>query len=185
MPPPKPRRRAKKTRKEESIPWWGWVLIVFGVVLVILIFVGSLGMFDASTKDILPPEFTDSKEEALKKNVALKEEIDKLTLLKERLDRRFRIVYFFVRIALVIVTSISIYFESVLLRAQTLEDFLNFYEFSIIILFAMNFIAFGTIANFNDFIHLLKAKIENWVWRRNLDLPKQIKNKETELTKLG
>ena len=38
----------------------------------------------------------------------------------------------------------------------------------------MNFIAFGTIANFHDFIHVLRTKVENWVWMKNINLPKEI-----------
>lgn len=65
-----------------------------------------------------------------------------------------------------------------------MSDFLNYYEASIIALFALNFIAFGTIANFHDFIHVLRTKVENWVWMKNINLPNEIDSVTKEIETL-
>jgi p-aminobenzoyl-glutamate transporter AbgT len=166
-------------RNKQSSHWWVWLVVVAIVLVVIIIFVASLGTIDVESQ--LPQEFKDSKDEALKKHKALLAELDKKKALKEKLTRRFKYSYLTVRIFLVIICSVSIYYLGYLLGAQTLSDFLNYYEASIIVLFAMNFIAFGTIANFHDFIQVLRTKVENWVWIKNVNLPKEIDSMSKEI----
>lgn len=166
-------------QRKVGTPWWVWLIVVVIVLVVIIIFVASLGTLDVENQ--LPQEFKDSKDEALKKHKALLAELDKKKALKEKLTRRFKYSYLTVRISLVIICSASIYYLGYFLGAQTLSDFLNYYEASIIILFAMNFIAFGTIANFHDFIHVLRTKVENWVWSKDINLPKEIDSMAKEI----
>jgi hypothetical protein len=170
-------------RNKQSSHWWVWLVVVAIVLVVIIIFVASLGTIDVESQ--LPQEFKDSKDEALKKHKALLAELDKKKALKEKLTRRFKYSYLTVRIFLVIICSVSIYYLGYLLGAQTLSDFLNYYEASIIVLFAMNFIAFGTIANFHDFIQVLRTKVENWVWIKNVNLPKEIDSMSKEIETLN
>jgi p-aminobenzoyl-glutamate transporter AbgT len=169
--------------KSKSTPWWVWLIVVVIVLIVIIVFVASLGTVDVENQ--LPQEFKDSKDEALKKHKALLAELDKKKALKEKLARRFKYSYLTVRILLVIICSVSIYYLGYLLGAQTLGDFLNYYEASIIFLFALNFIAFGTIANFHDFIHVLRTKVENWVWSKHINLPKEIDSMTKEIETLN
>lgn len=170
-------------QRKEGTPWWVWLIVVVIVLVVIIIFVASLGTVDV--KNQLPQEFKDSKDEALRKHKALLAELDKKKALKEKLTRRFKYSYLTVRISLVIVCSVSIFYLGYFLGAQTLSDFLNYYEASIIVLFAMNFIAFGTIANFHDFIHVLRTKVENWVWSKNINLPKEIDSMTKDIETLN
>lgn len=170
-------------QKKQSTPWWVWLIVVLIVLVVIIIFVASLGTLDIENQ--LPQEFKDSKDEALKKHKALLAELEKKKALKEKLARRFKYSYLTVRISLVIICSVSIFFLGYILGAQTLSDFLNYYEASIIALFAMNFIAFGTIANFHDFIHVLRTKVENWVWSKHINLPIEIDLMTKEIESLN
>lgn len=172
-------------RRKESTPWWIWLIVVVVIIVVIVIYVASLGTINVSDENQLPQEFKDSKEEALKKHQALLAELDKKKALKEKLTKRFRVAYLSVRIILVIICTVSIYYLGYFLGAESLSDFLNYYEASIIVLFAMNFIAFGTIANFHDFILVLRTKVENWVWIKNINLPKEIDSMTKEIEMLN
>jgi MFS family permease len=172
-------------KSKQSTPWWVWLLIVIGIIIVIAIFVASLGTINVSDDKPLPQEFKDSKDEALKKHKALLAELEKKKSLKEKLARRFKAAYLTVRIMIVAICGVSIFYLGYFLGAQTIGDFLNYYEASIIILFAMNFIAFGTIANFHDFIHVLRTKVENWVWMKNINLPKEIDSVTKEIETLN
>ena len=172
-------------RRKESTPWWIWLIVVVVIIVVIVIYVASLGTINVSDENQLPQEFKDSKEEALKKHQALLAELDKKKALKEKLTKRFRVAYLSVRIILVIICTVSIYYLGYFLGAESLSDFLNYYEASIIVLFAMNFIAFGTIANFHDFILVLRTKVENWVWIKNINLPKEIDSMTQEIEMLN
>lgn len=95
-------------QKKQSTPWWVWLIVVVIVLVVIIIFVASLGTLDLEKQ--LPQEFKDSKDEALKKHKVLLAELDKKKALKEKLARRFKYSYLAVRISLVIICSVSIYF---------------------------------------------------------------------------
>jgi MFS family permease len=172
-------------KRKEGTPWWVWLLVVIGLLIVIVIFVASLGTVNVSDDKPLPQEFKDSKDKALKKHKALLAELEKKKSLKEKLDRRFKAAYLTVRILIVAVCGVSIFYLGYVLGAQTIEDFLNYYEASIIILFAMNFIAFGTLANFKDFIHGLRTRMENWVWSKHVNLPKEIDSMTKEIETLN
>jgi uncharacterized membrane protein YhaH (DUF805 family) len=169
-------------QRKDRTPWWVWVIVVVIVLVVIIIFVASLGTLDVEKQ--LPKEFNDSKEEALKKHKALLAELEKKKSLKEKLDGRFKAAYLTVRIMIVAICGVSIFYLGFFLGAKTIGDFLNYYEASIIILFALNFIAFGTIANFHDFIHVLRTKVENWVWMKNINLPNEIDSVTKEIETL-
>lgn len=168
-------------QRKVGTPWWVWLLVVIGIIIVIAIFVATLGIVNVSDNKPLPQEFKDSKPEALKKHKALLAELEKKKALQEKLDWRFKAAYLTVRIMIVAISGVAISYLGYVLGARAIGDFLDYYEASIIILFAMNFIAFGTIANFHDFIHVLRTKVENWVWSKDINLPKEIDSMAKEI----
>jgi amino acid permease len=169
-------------QRKDRTPWWVWVIVVVIVLVVIIIFVASFGTLDVEKQ--LPKEFNDSKEEALKKHKALLAELEKKKSLKKKLDRRFKAAYLMVRIMIVAICVVSMSFSGYVFGAKTIGDFLNYYEASIIILFAINFIAFGTITNLQNFINLLRTKVENWVWTKYINLPIEIDSVTKEIETL-
>ncbi len=148
-------------------------------------YIATLGNVNISNESKILQDFKDTKEAALKKHAELQAELEKLQALKLKLDRNFKMVYLFVRIILVFGGATIIYLIGLYYGAKTIEDFLNFYEASIIILFGLNFIAFGTVANSKEFIKLVRTNIENFVWRKNLTLMNQIESFKKELTNVA
>lgn len=169
-------------KKNKSTPISVWLLVVVIVLIVVIVFVASFGTFDV--KKQLPQEFKDSKEAAIKKHKALTAELDKKKALKKKLEIRFRNSYQAARISLVVICCTLVYLIGNRLGAQSLGEFLNYYQASIIFLFAMNFMAFGTVANFRQFIYFLRTRVENWVYGKHLSLPKEIKLVTTEIETL-
>lgn len=161
--------------QKSNFQWWFWFLAILFIVVVIVFFIATLG-----TKNL--GKTKDSREEILKKHKELQSLLNEKVALREKLTRRFKYTYLTVRILLVVLYGGAIYIGGYFLGFQSLEDFLAYYEFSIIILIVLNFITFGTVANFNDFISILQKKVENWVWVKHLNLPEEIKSISTKLS---
>jgi len=48
----------------------------------------------------------------------------------------------------------------------------------------MNFITFGSIADLKEFLSVVKIRVENWIWGKNVDLPNVIERTANEITEL-
>lgn len=134
------------------------------IIVLLILFVASLGKFNPSDIGKIPVEYKDEKEFAKRKHKRLSELIAKQETLKIKLDKKFKQIYFSVRIGMVLLWLgvLSIFY--LLGVINNLSDALNYSEASILILFALNFITFGTITDLKFFVAIIKIKTENWVY---------------------
>jgi hypothetical protein len=165
------------------VPIWIIAVVVI-IVIIIIAFVFSLGSLKTEDFNQLPEEFKDSKEEAKRKHERLRLLLEKQEKLKTKLDKWFKIIYFFVRLILVVFWFLIIgtlyYFNFI----HNLGDLLNFSEALILICITINFLTFGTISNLKSFIDLIKTRIENWVYGKNITIDQKIEINKNELIKL-
>lgn len=169
------------SKKDNNIPIWAIVIIV---ITIIIVFVLSLGTINAGNVGKIPKEFKDTKEEARRKHDRLKGLIDKQENLRMRLERRFRVIYFSVRLGFVFIwfaLLTGLYFLGLL---KNLGDALNYSEVLILILITLNFLTFGTITKLETFVEVLKIRIENWVYGKYVNINDKIELNKSELNKL-
>lgn len=169
--------------QNKSSPPSGWVVII--IIIILIIFLVSLGSIGSNNIVSLPVEFKDTKEEAKRKHKRLLLHIEKQLALKERLAKKFKRIYFCVRLGLVIIWSslLSVFYFVGLVHS--LSDALNYSEASILFIFVLNFLTFGTITNLKNYLDLIKTKTENWVYGKYVDLDIKIEMNKNELANLN
>lgn len=168
-------------RKEDDVAIWILVLLL---VLFIVIYVASLGTLNAGKVYIFPVEFKDSKEEVKRKHKRLKELLDKQLELKARLEMRFKRIYFFVRLFFILMWATVIFMLSAFGVVSNIGDALNYSEAIILVMIALYFLIFGSISSLENFIDLIKKRVENMVCGKYIKISEKIELNITELDKL-
>jgi hypothetical protein len=172
------------SKEENSFGFWEILIIV----LIIIIFIVSFGQMDIA----LEKEST-NKEEKEKDNLTklqarhkkLKELIKKKEELYLKLNKKFKRIYFgvrFVLASLYVGYNASLYF---VFKITNLADLLNWNQFALIVIALFSFIAFGTLANVQDFINNIKMRLESRTYDKYVDITEQLevhKNEELVLT---
>jgi hypothetical protein len=161
-----------------------WVGVVLLLLIIFVVFLISLGRIEGKYHNPLPDEFKDSRKAAIKRHKALSHELSKNRALKKSLDKRFATAYFFSRFLIVLISVIIIFTLGIYMGKDSLGGYLELYNTSILLVFVLNFLAFGTVANFRSFIKILRTRVENWIWSKYVDLPKEMKAIETEMISL-
>ncbi len=158
------------------------ILIVLLLIFILIVFVASLGNANPENIGKIPDEFKDSKEEARLRHKRLVELIKKQETLRKKLLKKFKNIYFLVRVGLVLLwigLMFSLYISGII---ENLGDALNYSEASILILIALNFITFGTITDLKNFIEIIKIRTENWVYGKYINIDMKIEGNKEELT---
>jgi len=163
---------------------WHVIIVVLIAIFIILIYLISLGKVNLGEVVDNNQELRDTKEEALRKHKRLKAHIGKKEKLAQKLQRRFRWIYTIVRILLVALWGGTMYAFHKIGHINTLSDFRNYSQISVLVLVTVNFIVFGTITEFKSFIHLIRIRIENWIYGKYQNLDEGIEEQKTELKKL-
>lgn len=156
-------------------------LIVLVIVLIVIIYIATLGNVNIGNGIKFPSEFKDSNEEAERKHKRLEALVDKQEVLKRRLNTRFKFVYFFVRLVFVGLWVGMIILLSVFRLVSTLSDILDWSEVFLLVLLVVNFLTFGTLTNLENFINILKNKIENWIYGKHVKIDEKIVTNKQEL----
>ena len=153
----------------------GILLIIIAIIVVIIVYVVSLGTVNSGFK-----EFKDNKEQAKIRHKKLVELIQKKEALKIKLDKKFKRIYFSVRVGLVLIwfTSLSIFYFLGFIK--NIGDGLNYSEASILILIVFNFLTFGTLTNLENYLSLVKTKTENWIYGKYIDIDVEIESDKSE-----
>jgi len=159
-------------------------LLVLFIIVLIIIFVASLGQVNISDTVSSPKEFKDTKEQAQRRHDKLKVLIEKQIALKEKLTKRFRRIYFAVRLSFIALWGGYIFVLIKLHWIQNLGDALNYSEAAILVCVALNFLTFGNLSNLNSFLGLIKLKLENWIWGKHINISESIEENKTELKML-
>jgi hypothetical protein len=158
--------------KKESNNFWIIVLII----VLFLLYIASLGTISSNQIKKSPNAFRDKQEEAKRKHRKLVELIEKQKALQIKLEGKFKRIYSGVRIGLVLIWG-GIMATLVGFRLiENLSDFLNYTEVSVLVVLTFNFLTFGSLNNFRDYIDILKTRTENWVYGKYLDLEFKIEN---------
>lgn len=160
-----------------------WVVIV--VIILFLLYVVSLGNASGKKITLVPDSFRDEKEEAKRKHKRLVDLIAKQEKLKAKLDKKFRRIYFGLRFGLTLIIGTIIFTLHLFRLIDDLGDFLNYVELTVLIILAFNFVTFGTVANLNDFVRMLKMRTENWVYGKYIDLDEKLNSNHEEKEKLA
>ena len=168
---------------KSKIPVWGWVVIVGFIIVLIVVYVGSLGNINIGNFSV-PKEFKDSYEQAKRRHEKLKSLIEKKEALHKKLTRRFKLVYFAIRLGFVSLWAVYIFICYKVQWVNNLEDVLNFSEAAILIVLAVNFLTFGTLTSLDDFVDSIKMKLENWVFGKYVNIEDSIVEDKEELQKV-
>jgi len=159
------------------------IAIAVFIILIIIIFLftfGKVGTDDFKT----PEEFKEDKEKAKKRNTKLRALIEKKWELQQKLDRKFRYIFFFVRVGLLGIWAATIYGFYYLGFIHNLGDFLNYSHASILGLVTLNFLTFGTLTNLNNYLDLIKMRTRNWVYGKYVNLEDSIDQNQEEANQL-
>src|SRR5687767_13173820 len=123
---------SKKTSKSY---WWIWLLVFIVILVVVGVYVATLGTVDLTGKEDLPKELADSREQAIKRHAELKKEIDKKIELKNKLTKKFKFVYAAVRLSLVAIWLGGLYLLYHFNFITSIGDALNYSEASLFLIF--------------------------------------------------
>ncbi len=156
---------------------WFWIILF--IIVFVVVYVTSLGKVDISKANTRPnikspDEFKDNKEQAIIRHDRLKGLIDKKEELKSKLTKRFKLIYFFVRLGFISIWASYILLFIYFGKITDLESVLNYSEAAILGWLALNFMTFGKLSNLNNFINLIKVKLENWIWGKYLNIDETI-----------
>ena len=154
---------------------------MFWLLCIIIIYIVTLGNVNIGNGIKFPSEFKDSKEEAERKHKRLKALVDKQEAIKRKLNKRFKLVYFFVRLVFIGLWAVLIILLSVFGVVTSLSDILDWSEALLLVLLVANFLTFGTLTNLENFIDILKNKIENWIYGKHVKIDEKIDINKQEL----
>lgn len=174
--------REEKEEKEVNI-----ALAIIIIVIVILVFVVSFGQVDVTlsspSKKKAQPKFDLKKLQSRYKK--LKALIEKKEALNIKLNKKFKRIYFGVRLVL---ASIYVGYNALLyfvFEITNLGDLLNWNQFALVVIALFSFIAFGTLANVKDFIDTIKMRLESKTYNKYVNITEQLelhKREEVRLT---
>jgi len=169
--------------KKKDSDWLGVFIVLFIIILLIL-YVVSFGKLNIGNNLKAPNEFKDDKEQAQRRHNKLKALIEKKEALKIKLEKRFKRIYFLIRLGFVAVWAAYLYIFILLGHVNNLEDVLNYSEAAILGWVALNFLTFGNLSTLNGFIDLIKMRLENWIWGKHLNLDSKIELNKQEVVVL-
>lgn len=172
--------------KKNSTVWF-WIILF--IIILVVVYILSLGKVDISKTELRPnikspDEFKDNEVQAQCRHDRLKSLIDKKEGLKLKLNRRFKWIYFFVRLGFICLWAAYILLFIYLGKINDLESALNYSEAAILVWLALNFLTFGRLSNLHNFINLIKLKLENWIWGKYLNIDIIIEANKGELKEL-
>ncbi len=161
----------------------GEIVILF--IIILLIFLATLGSVGSQSIPNLPEEFKDSREEAKRKHKRLSDHIEKQIALHAKLLKKFKNIYFFVRLGLVLIwiSLLSVFYF--LGFINSLGDAMNYSEASVLLIAVLNFLTFGSITNLKNYLDTIKIKTENWVYGKYADINYKIETNKKELDNLN
>ncbi|MCT4664933.1 MAG: hypothetical protein N4A45_06835 [Flavobacteriales bacterium] len=166
-----------------------WKNIIIGVLiilLVILLFIFTLGQADLTTKDSELEDKEDLKRKHAVSNLQyrhqkLKVIVEKKEGLWKKLRRIFSIIYFGVRLslsAIYIGFNVILYYE---FNITKLSELLNWNQLALLVISLVSFMIFGTIANVKEFISKIKYWLELKIFSKYVDINQQITKHENEM----
>ncbi|TYC08458.1 hypothetical protein ES677_14350 [Bizionia gelidisalsuginis] len=161
-------------------------LIILVIVIVIIIYVGSFGQVDLTLEKVSKQndEVKDNLNRLQSRHKKLKDLIQKKEALNLKLNKKFKRIYFGVRLVL---ASIYLGYNTMLyfvFNITNLGDILNWNQFALMVIALFSFIAFGTFTNVKDFIENIKMRLESRTYNKYVDITEQLEAHKEEVTEL-
>jgi hypothetical protein len=151
------------------------------LIVAIVVYIASLGRLNVTSHDgAKRKELNDDKEKTRARHRKLLSLIQQKRNLADKLRRRFKLAYFFVRIGLV---GIFVVYDVALYRffkIKTLGEILNWNEAALIVVALSSFVTFGSFANVRGFVDGCKIRLENIVYGKYVDIEDQIDEHKQE-----
>ncbi len=159
------------------------IVIIVLVIAIIALFIFSLGQYNP-TEISKPKEFKEDREEAKRKHGWYKVVVKNQKKLKAQLDKRFKVIYFGVRLGLILLWAgimLGLYSLGLLVG---IIGIITYTTGLAAFVGATYFLTSGTYYDLEDFTEEIKVKTENWVYGKYLDLEKKIERKQKEISQL-
>ncbi|WP_075344673.1 hypothetical protein [Tenacibaculum agarivorans] len=161
-------------------------LIVLVIVIVIIIYVASLGKVDVTLEK--SNNQNDEEKNNLSKLKARHKKLETLIQKKQelstKLNKKFKRIYFGVRLVL---SSLFVGYNLLLyffFNITNLGDLLNWNQFALIIMALFSFITFGSFANVKEFVQNIKMRLELRTYDKYKDIFEQLKNHKEEAIRI-
>jgi hypothetical protein len=162
-----------------------YIVIAIVILVAIVILFSSGGkvdlLSDSNKKNDRDEKSLEERKEIFKhRHKKLQALIERKKELNIKLKKKFRIIYFCVRLLLLFIWFV---FNLILWEfhiANSLGDFLNFNEAVLLLLFALNFLFFRNLIGLKEIIDYVKNYIENAVYKKYIQIEIQIENHSTE-----
>ena len=174
----------KKEKKRNYIPYILLAIIV--ITLIIVIYIVSLGQIDLTAEKKKHKEKVDAKNQLTKlelRHEKLKTLIQKKEILNIKLNKRFKLIYFGVRLALMLLTIAYNFILYFVFNITELSSLLKYNSYIVLIVSLFSFIAFGTLVNLKEFTQKIKLWLEVKIYSKYANITKQIEtHKEEEIS---
>lgn len=158
------------------------VITVIFFIAVLCLFVFTFGQIDIiEKKDKLHTEGKSDKINRLQNRYQkLKILIERKEELNNKLKKKFKRIYFGVRVLLIVLYigySVVLYY---IFNITKLGDLLNWNQLALLVISVFSFIAFGTITNAIEFITKVKMWIESKVYSKHIDIENELDRHKRE-----
>ena len=160
------------SKKIKQTPDW-IIILIFLIILLVL-----------GLNPIKAEEYTESREDAIRRHKKLTDLIAKKEALKIKLEKLFKRIYFFVRLIMIMFWFAALYVLYKIGLIKELGDALNYSEAFILVIVAIYFIIFGNISSLENFLENIKRKTENWVYGKHITLEERLEINKKELVVL-
>ncbi|WP_298367592.1 hypothetical protein [uncultured Lutibacter sp.] len=160
------------------------LFIIFVIIIFAIIYIASLGNITISEKEKIKEKEKDLSK-LKNRHHKLKEIVEKKEVLNKKLNKRFKLIYFGVRLgflSLYVGYNFILYFFNLI---NGLDDFLNYNELALIVISIFSFLTFGTFANLSKFIQDIKMKLEVRTYNKYVNIDEEIKKDKKEIKSLS
>ena len=160
--------KSSKTKWEDSN-----IVIAIIVIAIIIIYIISIGKINFTSK-------IDNEKQIDKTRKELKE----LRKIKSKKQKRYKLVYFLIRLGFVILWAIITFILYKTKLIQNLGEFLNYTQVIVLSFLIINFLTFGNITNVKAFLGIIKNSLKRRIYGKYINIDERIAEKQVKLTKL-
>lgn len=162
---------------------FGTIIVILFITILIIVFVLSLGK--VNTIEVSPVKaFNAEKEEAQRKFKQFQKILRSQKKLKKELDKKFKRIYFSVRIIVLILWALIISAFYYFGWATSILEIVGIASLPLWFVKMANYLASGTSLNLEDFIKITEMKTKNWIYGEYINLDQIIEERETQLIQL-
>lgn len=157
------------------------------IILILFVFVFTLGKVEIPIEknEQNADDDNDNLNKLKDRYRKLKALIKRKKLLHIKLNKRFKVIYFGVRVVLI---TLYLGFNAILffvLDIKDLGEILNWNQVAVLIMIIFSFITFGTFSNVKEFVYSIKMQLEIRTFKKYLNIDEQVNTLENEASKLS